>query len=174
MSERAYESNDPDNPQTTPTSVFPQTSPTMRIDIDEHIEEEPATVPLPPRPAEPVPASYPPAEPPVDDDNGGGDAGDSNKPRNKWPIVTAIIVAIALVAGICGAIAYSNKHAEALVRCRAAVADFSDARKKLVNTTKNLSAVQQWALDTLGVDGMIDAVAKAAAQAARESGVARV
>lgn len=169
MSERAFETNDPDNPQTAPTSVFPQTpaqtSPTMRIDIDEHIEEEPATVPLPPRPAEPAPASYPPAEPPIDDGNGGGDAGDNNKPRKKWPIITAIIVAVALVAGICGAIVYSNKHAEALVRCRAAVADFSDARKRLVNTTKNLSAVQRWALDTLGVDGMIDAVAKAAGAA---------
>ncbi|ATU21096.1 hypothetical protein BcFMB_00690 [Bifidobacterium choerinum] len=80
-------------------------------------------------------------------------------------MVTAVVVVVALIAGVCGAIVYSNKHSEALVRCRTAVSDFSAARKKLVDTTKNLSSTQQWVLDALGVNGMIDAVADAASAA---------
>ena len=189
MSERRYEPTDPEAPTPeAPTSddtaafpatsapteampqAMPQTMPTTRIDIEERISESPAAVALPPRPAEPAPVSFPPAEPPSadngDDDGDGADGGaNPGKPRRRWPIVTAIVVVVALIAGVCGAIVYSNKHAEALLRCRTAVSDFSDARKKLVDTTKNLSAVQQWVLDTLGVDGMIDAVADAAGAA---------
>lgn len=192
MSERRYEPTDPESsmaadtaafPATAeptptpsdssahaPTTPMPQTMPTTRIDVEEQISEGPATVALPPRPAEPAPVSFPPAEPPSadnGDDSGNGANGDANskKPHRKWPIVTAIVVVVALIAGVCGAIVYSNKHAEALLRCRTAVSDFSDARKKLVDTTKNLSSTQQWVLDALGVNGMIDAVADAAGAA---------
>lgn len=166
MSERRYEPTE----QEAPTEAMPQSMPTTRIDIETQVSEGPVTAALPPRPAAPTPASFPPAQPPTshDGDNADGEGDTDGKPRKagrKWPIVTAVVVVVALIAGVCGAIVYSNKHSEALVRCRAAVSDFSAARKKLVDTTKNLSSTQQWVLDALGVNGMIDAVADAAGAA---------
>ena len=166
MSERRYEPTE----QEVPTEAMPQSMPTTRIDIETQVSEGPVTAALPPRPAAPTPASFPPAQPPTshDGDNADTEGDTDGKPRKagrKWPIVTAVVVVVALIAGVCGAIVYSNKHSEALVRCRAAVSDFSAARKKLVDTTQNLSSAQQWVLDALGVNGMIDAVADAAAAA---------
>jgi hypothetical protein len=85
--------------------------------------------------------------------------------RKKWPIVVAVIAAIALIGAVIGGVVYSHKHSEALARCRTAVSEFSDARKALLATSDDSPAIQRFIRNVLGVDDILDAVAKAATAA---------
>lgn len=85
--------------------------------------------------------------------------------RKKWPIVVAVIAAVALVGAVIGGVVYSHKHSEALARCRTAVSEFSAARKALLATSDDSPAIQRFIRNVLGVDDILDAVAKAATAA---------
>lgn len=138
-----------------------QMQPTQRIDIAmAQFEEEPATQALPvdeirASAAQAVPPSYaaggmPAAQPPK---------------RKTWPVVVAVIAVVALIGAVIGGVVYSHKHSEALTRCRTAVSEFSDARKALLATSDDSPAIQRFIRNVLGVDDILDAVAKAATAA---------
>lgn len=84
--------------------------------------------------------------------------------KKRWPKVAAIVAIIAIVAGI-GGMVYSHKHSEALVNCRTAVSEFSDARKELLATSDESPMMQKLIRDVLGVDDILNAVADAATAA---------
>lgn len=138
-----------------------QLHPTQHIDIAmEQFEEEPATQALP---VDAIRASSAPPAPPsyaVD----GAPAPQPPK-RKTWPIVVSVIAVIALIGAVIGGIVYSHKHSEALARCRTAVSEFSDARKALLATSDDSPAIQRFIRNVLGVDDILDAVAKAATAA---------
>lgn len=140
--------------------VEPTTPITLRSTA---FEQEAPTQAFPATPATPTPPSFV---------VGGGNAEpaatpaptDPVKKRKRWPIVVAILAVIALIAGIGGAV-YAHKHSEALLRCRTAVTDFSDARKALLATADESPAIQRFIRNVLGVDDMLNAVADAASAA---------
>lgn len=133
---------------------------TRRIDVGAaSVEADPPTQALPVVPAPPsAPPSYAAA---------GGDAPRDAAPRKRrrWPIVAAIVAAVAVVGALIGGVVYGRRHAEALAGCRTAVADFSEARKALLATSDESPAIQKLIRDVLGVDDILDAVAKAATAA---------
>ena len=56
-----------------------------------------------------------------------------SNPRKTWPIVLSVVVALT-VACSAGAYVYHNKRQEALDTCRQSLAEFSSARKAVLDT----------------------------------------
>ncbi len=139
-----------------------QTQPTQRLDgAMAQFEEDPPTQALP---VHEIRASAAQAVPPSDT-AGGAPGVPQPHTRKKWPIVVAVIAAIALIGAVIGGVVYSNKQSEALALCRTAVSEFSDARKALLATSDDSPAIQRFIRNVLGVDDILDAVAKAATAA---------
>lgn len=139
-----------------------QTQPTQRIDVAmAQFEEDPPTQALP---VHEIRASAAQAVPPSYVAGGVPGVPQPHK-RKKWPIVVAVIAAIALIGAVIGGVVYSHKHSEALARCRTAVSEFSDARKALLATSDDSPAIQRFIRNVLGVDDILDAVAKASTAA---------
>lgn len=102
-----------------------------------------------------IPAAVPPAQVPPEAGNGGA-------PHCKrWPIVVASVAAVALIAAGAGLLVYRHAQQTALADCRAAVSDFSKARKDLLATTENAPQGEQLVRQILGVDKLLDAFADA-------------
>lgn len=82
----------------------------------------------------------------------------------RWGRIVAIIVVLAVVvAG--GAYVYHVKQQKALASCRQAVAEFSSARKSILDTSENSGVLQKLARNVLGVDDILDAFSDAASSA---------
>ena len=87
-----------------------------------------------------------------------------SSPRKAWPIVLAVVVALIVACGA-GVCVYRNKHQEALATCRQSLAEFSSARKAVLDTSENGSELQKLIRGALGVNDIIDAFADAATSA---------
>lgn len=87
-----------------------------------------------------------------------------SNPRKTWPIVFSVVVALT-VACSAGAYVYHNKRQEALDTCRQSLAEFSSARKAVLDTSENGSELQKLIRGALGVNDIIDAFADAATSA---------
>lgn len=87
-----------------------------------------------------------------------------SSPRKVWPIVLAVVVALIVACGA-GVCVYRNKHQEALATCRQSLAEFSSARKAVLDTSENGSELQKLIRGALGVNDIIDAFADAATSA---------
>ena len=59
-----------------------------------------------------------------------------SSPRKAWPIVLAVVVALIVACGA-GVCVYRNKQQEALATCRQSLAEFSSARKAVLDTSEN-------------------------------------
>lgn len=84
--------------------------------------------------------------------------------RRVWPIVLAVVVALVVACGV-GACVYRGKQREALAACRQSLAEFSTARKAVLDTSDNSGELQKLARDVFGVDDILDAFADAATSA---------
>lgn len=87
-----------------------------------------------------------------------------SSPRKAWPIVLAVVVALIVACGA-GVCIYRNKQQEALATCRRSLAEFSSARKAVLDTSENGSELQKLIRGALGVNDIIDAFADAATSA---------
>lgn len=87
-----------------------------------------------------------------------------SSPRKAWPIVLAVVVALIVACGA-GVCVYRNKHQEALATCRQSLAEFSSARKAVLDTSENGSELQKLIRGALGVNDIIDAFADASTSA---------
>ena len=87
-----------------------------------------------------------------------------SSPRKAWPIVLAVVVALIVACGA-GVCVYRNKQQEALAICRQSLAEFSSARKAVLDTSENGSELQKLIRGALGVNDIIDAFADAATSA---------
>lgn len=87
-----------------------------------------------------------------------------SNPRKTWPIVLSVVVALTVACGA-GVYVYHAKQQEALASCRQSVAEFSAARKAILDTSDNSSELQKVLRDVLGVDDILDAFADAATSA---------
>lgn len=87
-----------------------------------------------------------------------------SNPRKTWPIVLSVVVALT-VACSAGAYVYHNKRQEALDTCRQSLAEFSSARKAVLDTSENGGELQKLIRGALGVNDIIDAFADAATSA---------
>lgn len=87
-----------------------------------------------------------------------------SSPRKVWPIVLAVVVALIVACGA-GVCVYRNKQQEALATCRQSLAEFSSARKAVLDTSENGSELQKLIRGALGVNDIIDAFADAATSA---------
>ncbi len=84
--------------------------------------------------------------------------------RARWVRIVVIIAVLAAVfAG--GAYVYHVKQQKALASCRQAVAEFSSARKSILDTSENSGALQKLVRNVLGIDGILDAFSNAASSA---------
>ena len=92
-----------------------------------------------------------------------------SSPRKAWPIVLAVVVALIVACGA-GVCVYRNKQQEALATCRQSLAEFSSARKAVLDTSENGSELQKLIRGALGVNDIIDAFADAATSAGRLQG----
>ena len=79
-----------------------------------------------------------------------------SSPRKAWPIVLAVVVALIVACGA-GVCVYRNKQQEALATCRQSLAEFSSARKAVLDTSENGSELQKLIRGALGVNDIIDA-----------------
>lgn len=84
--------------------------------------------------------------------------------RRVWPIVLAVVAALVVACGV-GACVYRGKQQEALAACRQSLAEFSTARKAMLDTSDNSGELQKLARDVFGVDDILDAFADAATSA---------
>lgn len=87
-----------------------------------------------------------------------------SNPRKTWPIVLSVVVALTVACGA-GVYVYHNKRQEALDTCRQSLAEFSSARKAVLDTSENGSELQKLIRGALGVNDIIDAFADAATSA---------
>lgn len=87
-----------------------------------------------------------------------------SNPRKTWPIVLSGVVALTVACGA-GVYVYHNKRQEALDTCRQSLAEFSSARKAVLDTSENGSELQKLIRGALGVNDIIDAFADAATSA---------
>lgn len=87
-----------------------------------------------------------------------------SNPRKTWPIVLSVVVALTVACGA-GVYVYHNKRQEALDICRQSLAEFSSARKAVLDTSENGSELQKLIRGALGVNDIIDAFADAATSA---------
>ena len=78
-----------------------------------------------------------------------------SNPRKTWPIVLSVVVALTVVCGA-GVYVYHNKRQEALDTCRQSLAEFSSARKAVLDTSENGSELQKLIRGALGVNDIID------------------
>ncbi len=83
---------------------------------------------------------------------------------SRWLAVVAIIAVLG-AAGTVGAYAYHAKQREVLAECRQSVAEFSSARKAILDTSDNSGELQQLVRSVLGVNDILDAFADAATSA---------
>ena len=79
-----------------------------------------------------------------------------SNPRKTWPIVLSVVVALTVACGA-GVYVYHNKRQEALDTCRQSLAEFSSARKAVLDTSENGSELQKLIRGALGVNDIIDA-----------------
>lgn len=75
-----------------------------------------------------------------------------------------MVVALTVACGA-GVYVYHNKRQEALDTCRQSLAEFSSARKAVLDTSENGSELQKLIRGALGVNDIIDAFADAATSA---------
>ena len=87
-----------------------------------------------------------------------------SNPRKTWPIVLSVVVALTVACGA-GVYVYHNKRQEALDTCRQSLAEFSSARKAVLDTSENGSELQKLIRGAFGVNDIIDAFADAATSA---------
>lgn len=87
-----------------------------------------------------------------------------SNPRKTWPIVLSVVVALTVACGA-GVYVYHNKRQEALDTCRQSLAEFSSARRAVLDTSENGSELQKLIRGALGVNDIIDAFADAATSA---------
>lgn len=87
-----------------------------------------------------------------------------SNPRKTWPVVLSVVVALTVACGA-GVYVYHNKRQEALDTCRQSLAEFSSARKAVLDTSENGSELQKLIRGALGVNDIIDAFADAATSA---------
>ena len=87
-----------------------------------------------------------------------------SNPRKTWPIVLSVVVALTVACGA-GVYVYHNKRQEALDTCRQSLAEFSSARKAVLDTSDNGSELHKLIRGALGVNDIIDAFADAATSA---------
>lgn len=80
-------------------------------------------------------------------------------------LVILVVVVVLAMLGAVGAYVYHVKQQEALASCRQSVAEFSAARKAILDTSDNSSELQKVLRDVLGVDDVLDAFADAATSA---------
>jgi hypothetical protein len=80
-------------------------------------------------------------------------------------LAVAAIVAVLVVAGAAGAYVYHAKQQEALAECRQSVAEFSSARKAILDTSDNSGELQKLIRSVLGVNDILDAFSDAATSA---------
>lgn len=78
-----------------------------------------------------------------------------SSPRKAWPIVLAVVVALIVACGA-GVCVYRNKQQEALATCRQSLAEFSSARKAVLDTSENGSELQKLIRGALGVNDIIE------------------
>ena len=83
---------------------------------------------------------------------------------SRWLAVVAIIAVLG-AAGTVGAYAYHAKQREVLAECRQSVAEFSSARKAILDTSDNGGELQKLVRSVLGVNDILDAFADAATSA---------
>ena len=83
---------------------------------------------------------------------------------SRWLAVVAIIAMLG-AAGTVGAYAYHAKQREVLAECRQSVAEFSSARKAILDTSDNGGELQKLVRSVLGVNDILDAFADAATSA---------
>ncbi len=84
--------------------------------------------------------------------------------RVRWGRIVVVVAVLAVViAG--GAYVYHTKHQKALASCRQAVAEFSSARKSILDTSENSGELQKLLRNVLGVDNILDAFSDAASSA---------
>lgn len=76
-------------------------------------------------------------------------------------LVILVVVVVLAMLGAVGAYVYHVKQQEALASCRQSVAEFSAARKAILDTSDNSSELQKVLRDVLGVDDVLDAFADA-------------
>lgn len=88
----------------------------------------------------------------------------STSRRKTWPIVLSVVVALTVACGV-GACVYRNKQQEALAVCRQSLAEFSSARKAVLDTSENGGELQKLIRGVFGVDDIINAFADAATSA---------
>ncbi|WP_288541023.1 hypothetical protein [uncultured Bifidobacterium sp.] len=79
-------------------------------------------------------------------------------------VILGVVVVLAML-GAAGVYVYHAKQQEALASCRQSVAEFSAARKAILDTSDNSSELQKVLRDVLGVDDILDAFADAATSA---------
>ena len=79
-----------------------------------------------------------------------------SSPRKAWPIVLAVVVALIVACGA-GVCVYRNKQQEALATCRQSLAEFSSARKAVLDTSENGSELQKLIRGALGADAATSA-----------------
>ena len=84
--------------------------------------------------------------------------------RRAWPIVLAVVVACVVACGI-SVYVYHGRQQEALAACRQSLADFSTARKSVLDASDNSGELQKLARDVFGVDDILDVFADAATSA---------
>ena len=77
-----------------------------------------------------------------------------SNPRKTWPIVLSVVVALTVACGA-GVYVYHNKRQEALDTCRQSLAEFSSARKAVLDTSENGSELQKLIRGALGVNDII-------------------
>lgn len=84
--------------------------------------------------------------------------------RKRWPIIAVVVVTL-VAAGAVGVYVYHVRQQSALVSCRQSLANFSEARKAVLDTSNNSSELQKLVRGALGVDDILDAFADAATSA---------
>ena len=87
-----------------------------------------------------------------------------SNPRKTWPIVLSVVVALTVACGAGVYVSHNNRQ-EALDTCRQSLAEFSSARRAVLDTSENGSELQKLIRGALGVNDIIDAFADAATSA---------
>ena len=85
-----------------------------------------------------------------------------SSPRKAWPIVLAVVVALIVACGA-GVCVYRNKQQEALATCRQSLAEFSSARKAVLDTsdTKSLDESKKELQQSIDeADKLVDKLSK--------------
>lgn len=84
--------------------------------------------------------------------------------RKRWPIAAAMVIAL-VAAGAVGVCVYHARQRSALAACRQSLANFSEARKAVLDTSEHSGELQKLVRGALGAGGILDAFADAATSA---------